>query len=1721
ADNNLQAQENSIRRAYRNIARRYKRNIFNDPAKFEFQMRILNLAKEALVKGEQMGSDGWNSDEDEEDENVPRGPGRELSSGSRASDEILKQIHSWQEFALEEGVRFDDPEVPFFIGHTQHGYRDAFESNWSHFVPQDLADLWPAASGLQYQAELDGSAGGTARAHSVRLSETARQLARDALAAVAGALHSCGGRDPTLAGPIPESGDSAAWVDLQLKASRNLRVLFAGFTSIPGVGSPCALAADREARAALLELNLEALEQLGAPGDGDGRGRADVAQEIRAAHAAATAARTAATPLLCQESANIKRAALERLWEEYHFGPLVDEAYPSDACGLEGLSSFLEFHIGRGGELLERRAEPDRTVLRALRGLLALQQALSRPAGLSSGATGSGLASEKGAAESDVGGGIGYGWRGAVSDVEEAIWRGIAFPELHEAVGKLMAELANAGLMPEVLAAMLEHPPVKGGLEGGTLPHGREPADVQPAKEPRFMGLDVPGYNMKPMQRYEEKALHLWGNDEDEERWDPVRMGLSYIDLTPACDLPIQVAMCFMSAALWMWRALQLLGDKCGGDGWLDNYIFEDIWSAPPESKRLAMQFSLKKAAMEFVDYAASLADHQLLPGARLTIQRTGYLLLRQVTARFGAAEDAPRVLEQLRRLLAADRLNPLWSPPVLPVADAVFVDILSGRLHASFLEKLHQTGAPGVLPSALPEYTFYEASLLGSGDAVDVTYARFEVMGALLRDTGRSWAKLEAALVASPLGPQDAAGFTLDRQDATGYGGDSQRQSLGFEAVPEFAAVRGIRIDMSTGKATLLLARPAATAPPLLSLVDAASILGLEDTEPLMLALDRPAEKGAGAAQYTHHPFQSAELSPGAGVDRHTESALLYAALTVQQIASGNEVAIRAPFPLRPCSQGFCKGLPPKSREHLQPLAYLRGEPWDVAQRLVLECSKVPYWQLGDGQVLEIRFGEPVLEVHAGKPLRALNEEEFKTWSVAKLRQAVRQVQKELGSRGVDDEGDLPPLEKHELVESLLRASERGVLLEDEEESGDPLSRYARRLNHHMPAITQRWPHMARLAPFCALRAAGLVLRLQLQQFKDNAVMQQQAMKTASKEHAQGMKMQQQDAWRGALAEVHARALRELGFVDLDTGGCFLEGSGRSFGHCCSVGDHASECWSQGQAEERGEWSELQQAETAREEELRCCGSSSRRVAFSPPVVAGVAAQLGSASPRKPRPQDLIPVVDAWLRNPTGLAASEGGETLSAAVVSLLAEEISEETIVDQQARHLQEPLEKLTADLSSLGPSSPAVLEDIKLGKEPWVPLPTLVNSGGRRAIYSTVALSPQLLGLEGADVDIAEAKAAALYGPIEELSLDELMGAVGRQRFEARTSGAEKSPGFRALKDATALLQSLDQRTEALDAGGLTQEEKQGTAELELASCGADGWAELDGIEALLNLTSGERLRLRHRASEDVNGEEATVEAVLTLVGEPGTTTQVWELLMAEDGSRRYLDVTDSALAVATRCQGSATEGSGSLESPTAAQGGNTTASHDYTDLDFIPLPAETVRPTGWPGCIEPGVATPSLDGSGLFVNLEALGIKEGCFKNDCSYSDHFTSASPADCARTCAKIRACGRWTFWEGAPATCWLRSRGPKRHIEASGAVSGSSSCLPPQDVKPEVEPTLFKLVAGPAGTPPPSLWEELDLVGVLEEFGHLTVAEVRRAQPSLRQRSALRMASVASSVAR
>jgi len=199
---------------------------------------------------------------------------------------------------------------------------------------------------------------------------------------------------------------------------------------------------------------------------------------------------------------------------------------------------------------------------------------------------------------------------------------------------------------------------------------------------------------------------------------------------------------------------------------------------------------------------------------------------------------------------------------------------------------------------------------------------------------------------------------------------------------------------------------------------------------------------------------------------------------------------------------------------------------------------------------------------------------------------------------------------------------------------------------------------------------------------------------------------------------------------------------------------------------------------------------------------------------------------------------------------------------------------------------------------------------------------------------------------------------------------------------------------------------------------------------------NITRGSRIRIRWRSSEDVNGVQAVVEAPLILSGEPGVEVKVWELTVSSGpgagGRRQYMDLADPELILGLPC-----EFVGFSPNATAPpRGDNISVLEEGEEENIDGIEAshdgskQESRPIEWPGCIESGMST--LSGAGLFLNLEALGKKEGCFQEDCSHSDHFATGSPADCARTCAKIGACRTWTFWEAAPSTCWLR-----------GAVSG------------------------------------------------------------------------------
>jgi len=256
-------------------------------------------------------------------------------------------------------------------------------------------------------------------------------------------------------------------------------------------------------------------------------------------------------------------------------------------------------------------------------------------------------------------------------------------------------------------------------------------------------------------------------------------------------------------------------------------------------------------------------------------------------------------------------------------VSDTIFLELLGSRMHAAYIEGLKKAAPFGhrgrsdefvdaidaafPVPLATLEYTVHEAALLGGADAPDEAYSRFQAMGALLQEAGQTWEKVEETMRKVPW-RLDAYGFAAG--DVPGRGP--------VDGSAEFSKVRGIRVDMETGHAYLLVERPRVGQAAVLTYDDLAAMLAVDDQRPVHVTLEPP-RQGGGRTNYPRHPFQRAISGTPAVVPRDIEQSMLHVGLIVQQLASGSEVAARAPFPVRPCSTGLCRGLPPLARPRLE----------------------------------------------------------------------------------------------------------------------------------------------------------------------------------------------------------------------------------------------------------------------------------------------------------------------------------------------------------------------------------------------------------------------------------------------------------------------------------------------------------------------------------------------------------------------------------------------------------------------------------------------------------------------------------------------------------------------------------------------------------------------------------------------------------------------------------
>ena len=122
--------DGDVKKAYRTLALKYYQQIDSD--KIDFYMTMLNLAKEAVVKG---FSEPDDLDEYEEDEDIDES--RMLPGTHRLSEDFTKSLMEWQKQAIENQIEY---------GHQMSGeFRHMYKENWQEWKATELDEMLPAA----------------------------------------------------------------------------------------------------------------------------------------------------------------------------------------------------------------------------------------------------------------------------------------------------------------------------------------------------------------------------------------------------------------------------------------------------------------------------------------------------------------------------------------------------------------------------------------------------------------------------------------------------------------------------------------------------------------------------------------------------------------------------------------------------------------------------------------------------------------------------------------------------------------------------------------------------------------------------------------------------------------------------------------------------------------------------------------------------------------------------------------------------------------------------------------------------------------------------------------------------------------------------------------------------------------------------------------------------------------------------------------------------------------------------------------------------------------------------------------------------------------------------------------------------------------------------------------------------------------------------------------
>jgi hypothetical protein len=492
----------------------------------------------------------------------------------------------------------------------------------------------------------------------------------------------------------------------------------------------------------------------------------------------------------------------------------------------------------------------------------------------------------------------------------------------------------SGAVIPIVISEMEKHPSItndmvkvgKEILQNGpsrqicfsSLLHvlGITEEDLSPSLKSCWPELSVPGINQGGTRRYE-KAVYQQVQD---QKLDYCEAGYAMIDFVLGACHPAEMVVCLLNASLWFLKALR--GKK----------------------NTYAQIYALKMVTLKCVQDAHSAAYLGLHPGMQFYVARHGLAIATEAIITAGKcamAEDSHLIVELFNAVVQKGRFCPLWKMPIVPVCEAVLLNILSGRLHTEFMLQLQKKENSGLLKPEEVRYQLYENDLWWVCRVEDKDATRERAMEAIMETKGLTWSDISDSMC-SALNPRTPDGWLLQQ---THLGGN----------VP-FATLKGFEFNIDSDHPFIkLTAIPAGHSKQgLFSGADVHTVLQIpkEDLFPIIFSLDPPND----AQRF--HPFQQLRFEPSSLENTDLLHTLLQTDYLMKCFSVGSDVSAKPPFLQRDCSEGLTANLPPRLKKILAPISE-RGSCRNKTSRFWIQADEIQYNIEQNGSLVRCRIGE------------------------------------------------------------------------------------------------------------------------------------------------------------------------------------------------------------------------------------------------------------------------------------------------------------------------------------------------------------------------------------------------------------------------------------------------------------------------------------------------------------------------------------------------------------------------------------------------------------------------------------------------------------------------------------------------------------------------------------------------------------------------------------------